>query len=184
VPQPLHDLFERGVADIFVSFSKSDRQWAHWIAQELTALDHEPHVHDWEIGPGEDIVGASDCSRWHIILSRYSGRKSGARREIPRTGLRKTRPRASNTRHGARGRDNASGRTHAFEASFGEGRSLRNRRLRPKTASSRLPPVRFDSFAPLSGMTAICAFRPKTRVASGRTPANWWPMHPASSFGY
>jgi hypothetical protein len=45
------------VADIFVSFTKSDRRWAHWIAQELTALHHEPHVHDWEIGPGEDIVG-------------------------------------------------------------------------------------------------------------------------------
>ncbi len=48
---------EGRVADIFVSFTKSDRQWAHWIAQELTALDHEPHVHDWEIGSGEDIVG-------------------------------------------------------------------------------------------------------------------------------
>jgi tetratricopeptide (TPR) repeat protein len=45
------------VADIFVSFTKSDQQWAHWIAQELTALHHEPHVHDWEMGPGEDIVG-------------------------------------------------------------------------------------------------------------------------------
>jgi tetratricopeptide (TPR) repeat protein len=45
------------VADIFVSFTKSDREWAHWIAQELTALHHEPHVHDWEIGPGEDIAG-------------------------------------------------------------------------------------------------------------------------------
>jgi tetratricopeptide (TPR) repeat protein len=45
------------VANIFVSFTRSDQQWAHWIAQELTALDHEPHVHDWEIGPGEDIVG-------------------------------------------------------------------------------------------------------------------------------
>ena len=45
------------MADIFVSFTKSDQKWAHWIAQELTALDHEPHVHDWEIRPGEDIVG-------------------------------------------------------------------------------------------------------------------------------
>ena len=45
------------MADIFVSYTKSDRQWAHWIAQELTALHHEPHVHDWEIGLGEDIVG-------------------------------------------------------------------------------------------------------------------------------
>ena len=45
------------MADIFVSFTKSDQRWAHWIAQELTALDHEPHVHDWEIEPGEDIVG-------------------------------------------------------------------------------------------------------------------------------
>jgi tetratricopeptide (TPR) repeat protein len=44
------------VADIFVSFTKSDQQWAHWIAQELTALHHEPHVHDWEIGPGKDIL--------------------------------------------------------------------------------------------------------------------------------
>ena len=45
------------MADIFVSFTKSDKQWAHWIAQELTALHHEPHVYDWEIGPGEDVVG-------------------------------------------------------------------------------------------------------------------------------
>ena len=45
------------MADIFVSFTKSDQQWAHWIAQELTALDHEPHVHDWEIRAGADIVG-------------------------------------------------------------------------------------------------------------------------------
>ncbi len=45
------------MADIFVSFTKSDQQWAHWIAQELTALHHEPHVHDWQIIPGEDIVG-------------------------------------------------------------------------------------------------------------------------------
>jgi hypothetical protein len=36
---------------------KSDRQWAHWVAQELSALHHEPHVPDWEIVPGEDIVG-------------------------------------------------------------------------------------------------------------------------------
>jgi hypothetical protein len=47
----------RRVANIFVSFTKSDQQWAHWIAQELTELHHEPHVHDWEIGPGEDVVG-------------------------------------------------------------------------------------------------------------------------------
>jgi hypothetical protein len=47
----------RRVADIFVSFTKSDQQWAHWIAQELTELHHEPHVHDWELGPGEDVVG-------------------------------------------------------------------------------------------------------------------------------
>jgi hypothetical protein len=48
---------------IFVSFTKSDQQWAHWIAQELTALHHEPRVHDWEIGPGEDIVGWME--KWH-----------------------------------------------------------------------------------------------------------------------
>ena len=37
------------VADIFVSYTSSDRDWAFWIAKELEALGHAPHVHEWEI---------------------------------------------------------------------------------------------------------------------------------------
>jgi hypothetical protein len=44
------------LADIFVSYTSSDREWAFWIAQELEKLDHAPHVHDWEIGAGGDIA--------------------------------------------------------------------------------------------------------------------------------
>ena len=44
------------MADIFVSYTSSDRQWAQWIAADLRALGHDPHVHEWEIGPGGDIV--------------------------------------------------------------------------------------------------------------------------------
>ena len=37
------------MADIFVSYTSSDRDWAFWIAKELEALGHVPHVHEWEI---------------------------------------------------------------------------------------------------------------------------------------
>jgi phosphoglycolate phosphatase-like HAD superfamily hydrolase len=43
------------VANIFVSFTSSDRQWAFWIAQELAKLGHVPLVHEWEISAGGDI---------------------------------------------------------------------------------------------------------------------------------
>lgn len=43
------------MADIFVSYTSSDRDWAFWIGRELTALGHVPHVHEWEIGSGENI---------------------------------------------------------------------------------------------------------------------------------
>jgi hypothetical protein len=43
------------VADIFVSYTGSDRDWAFWVAKELEALGHTPHVHEWEIGSGGDI---------------------------------------------------------------------------------------------------------------------------------
>ena len=43
------------MADIFVSYTGSDRDWAFWIAKELEALGHTPHVHEWEIGSGDDI---------------------------------------------------------------------------------------------------------------------------------
>ena len=45
------------MADIFVSYTSSDRHWALWIAQELEALGHTPRVHEWEISGGGDIPG-------------------------------------------------------------------------------------------------------------------------------
>jgi tetratricopeptide (TPR) repeat protein len=44
------------VADIFVSYTSSDRDWGFWIAKELEALGHTPYVHDWEIRGGDDIM--------------------------------------------------------------------------------------------------------------------------------
>ncbi len=44
------------MSDIFVSYTSTDRDWAHWIAHELTALGHTPHVHEWEIAKGENIL--------------------------------------------------------------------------------------------------------------------------------
>jgi TIR domain/AAA ATPase domain len=43
------------VADIFISYTSTDREWAYWIGRELKALDHVPHIHDWEIKGGSDI---------------------------------------------------------------------------------------------------------------------------------
>src|SRR5271157_4492706 len=43
------------MADIFVSYTKSDRDWAFWIAEELKQLGHTPHIHEWEIKGGDDI---------------------------------------------------------------------------------------------------------------------------------
>ena len=44
------------MADIFVSYTSSDSEWAQWIALDLRTLGHTPHVHEWEIGPGHDIL--------------------------------------------------------------------------------------------------------------------------------
>ena len=43
------------MADIFVSYTSGDRDWAFWIGQELLKLDHAPHIHEWEILAGGDI---------------------------------------------------------------------------------------------------------------------------------
>ena len=45
------------MADIFVSYTSSDREWAFWIATELRALGHTAHIHEWEIKGGGDIYG-------------------------------------------------------------------------------------------------------------------------------
>jgi hypothetical protein len=38
------------VADIFVSYTSDDRDWAFWIGQELLKLGHEAHL---QVGYGE-----------------------------------------------------------------------------------------------------------------------------------
>jgi hypothetical protein len=43
------------MADIFISYTSADRDWAFWIAKALEALGHTPHVHEWEIARGGDI---------------------------------------------------------------------------------------------------------------------------------
>jgi hypothetical protein len=44
------------VADIFVSYTSSDRDWAFWIGQELEKLGHVAHIHEWEIDAGGNIA--------------------------------------------------------------------------------------------------------------------------------
>jgi hypothetical protein len=44
------------VADIFVSYTSNDRDWAFWIGQELEKLGHVTHIHEWEIAAGGNIV--------------------------------------------------------------------------------------------------------------------------------
>jgi hypothetical protein len=44
------------LADIFVSYTSSDREWAFWIAQELVRLGHVPHIHEWEVESGQNIA--------------------------------------------------------------------------------------------------------------------------------
>jgi tetratricopeptide (TPR) repeat protein len=40
---------------IFVSYTSSDKDWAHWIGWNLREAGHEPFVHEWEIAAGENI---------------------------------------------------------------------------------------------------------------------------------
>ena len=44
------------MGDIFVSYTSTDREWAEWIGHELERLNHTPHLHDWEIKAGDDIM--------------------------------------------------------------------------------------------------------------------------------
>ena len=44
------------MADIFVSYTSSDRDWAFWIGKELQKLGHAPHTHEWEIAAGGNIA--------------------------------------------------------------------------------------------------------------------------------
>src|ERR1700757_4270076 len=52
----------RSMADIFVSYTASDRGWAFWIGRQLDKLGHKPHIHEWEIQGGGDIAaGMEEC---------------------------------------------------------------------------------------------------------------------------
>ena len=42
------------MADIFISYTSVDRDWAFWIAKELEALGHTAHVDALEIKGGDD----------------------------------------------------------------------------------------------------------------------------------
>ena len=44
------------MADIFVSYTDSDREWAFWVGYELDQLGHTAHIHEWEIPGGGDIM--------------------------------------------------------------------------------------------------------------------------------
>jgi TIR domain-containing protein len=59
------------VADIFVSYTSNDRDWAFWIGQELLKLGHAPRIHEWEIkGEGDSFAWMEErlnCAD-HIIL--------------------------------------------------------------------------------------------------------------------
>jgi TIR domain len=44
------------MAEIFISYTSSDRDWAFWIGHELEALGHVPRIHEWELSGGGDIA--------------------------------------------------------------------------------------------------------------------------------
>jgi tetratricopeptide (TPR) repeat protein len=44
------------VADIFVSYTSNDKDWAFWIGHELEALGHNPRIHEWELSGGANIM--------------------------------------------------------------------------------------------------------------------------------
>jgi tetratricopeptide (TPR) repeat protein len=44
------------MADIFISYTSSDRDWAFWVGHELQALGHTPRIDAWEIPAGGDIA--------------------------------------------------------------------------------------------------------------------------------
>ena len=49
----------RAVADIFVSYTSGDRDWAQWIGHKLATLGHPPRIHEWEIGADDHLAEPS-----------------------------------------------------------------------------------------------------------------------------
>ena len=44
------------MADIFISYTSTDREWANWIGLELEVLGHTPHIDAREISRGGNII--------------------------------------------------------------------------------------------------------------------------------
>jgi hypothetical protein len=44
------------MAEIFVSYTRSDRDWAFWIGHELDDFGYSPHLHEWEVSGGANIM--------------------------------------------------------------------------------------------------------------------------------
>jgi TIR domain len=62
------------VADIFISYTSSDQKWAFWVGYELTALGHEPHIHEWELRGGDNIMAwmRDRLGKAHHVLCIFS----------------------------------------------------------------------------------------------------------------
>jgi tetratricopeptide (TPR) repeat protein len=44
------------MTNILISYTSSDRDWAFWIGWQLQSLGHTPHIHEWEMSGGSDIM--------------------------------------------------------------------------------------------------------------------------------
>ena len=62
------------MADIFVSYTSNDRDWAFWIGQELEKLGHAPRIHEWEISAGGEPGGGK--------VPRRAGSRTGTPRAL------------------------------------------------------------------------------------------------------
>ena len=72
------------MADIFVSYTSADRDWAAWIGQQLENLGHTAHLDYWEISGGGNIMAWME-ERHHkadhilcVVSSRYLKRPFSA----------------------------------------------------------------------------------------------------------
>ena len=80
-PAAIKRIGANAMADIFISYTAADRDWAFWIAKELEALGHTPHVHEWEIERGERhlcLDGAAPRHRRPRALRRVGRLPEGA----------------------------------------------------------------------------------------------------------
>jgi hypothetical protein len=60
--------------DFFISYTKSDKAWAEWIAWQLEAAHYSVVIQAWDFGPGGNFVldmqkAAKDCERTIAVLS-------------------------------------------------------------------------------------------------------------------